>query len=414
MFDPVRRVIAALAVSAVAAAPLGIGSVAMVLGMADAALAKSENGKGGGNGGGNGKGGGNGAGKGGGGKSASASASGRGGKSGPARSGSRKGGKSVAGGAPKRGESYKGGTVRKVVVKKVRTSDGRVKTVRTVYVSKGATAKAPAKATARAATATAPETTVASGKSWKSRLASGALRVHPSELGAWNSAKRSPVAIANMAEKYRETGKATGAGGQIGALVVAYEDYNLAINGDPEAGTLGLSDSLQAAVDAGTITVEMAERILAGDLPTEEEFAGEVAAISDSYELPEGVSLSYEAGSVGCSDGGDGGCDAVMNEAGFADLRDQIAAIEADAAALEDPEILAAIDARVEAEAELKAAQAMVMSATTPGLAAQMLADVEELLHISLQAPEQIIAPAEEDSGLEGGETVPPLGPVGG
>lgn len=167
-------------------------------------------------------------------------------------------------------------------------------------------------------------------------------------------------------------------------------------------------------MDAGTITVDMAKRILAGDRPIEEAFAGEVAAISDSYELPEGVTLSYEAGSVGCSDGGDGGCDAVMNEADFADLRDQIAAIEADAAALEDPEILAAIEAKAAAEAGLEAAQAMVMPAKTPGLAAEMLADVEELLQISLEAPEQIIAPAEEDSGLEGGETVPPLVPVEG
>lgn len=96
------------------------------------------------------------------------------------------------------------------------------------------------------------------GKSWKTRLDSEMLQTHPSELGAWNSAKRNPNAIANLVEKYRETGEANGAGGMIAALVVAYEDYN-----DAAAPAISI---LQAAVDGMELSKDDANAILSGGI----------------------------------------------------------------------------------------------------------------------------------------------------
>ncbi len=408
MTQPLKRGFAALVVAAMAAAPVTVAvGAATVLG-ADAAFAKSDNGKGNGNGGGNG-----------GGKGNAGGNSGKGGgNSASSKSASASGSTGSSSATTKNGR-----TVTRVVEKKVRTKDGRVKTVRTIYVSKGKAAQPAARTkaapqtasvtteTATTETATA-ETTKQKGGGWRSRMAAGQTRVPPQELGMWNSAKRSPQAIANMAEKYRETGKITGAGGAIGALVVAYEDMNAAVNGEE-----GLTSAVQAALDAGEITMEQAEAILSGDLPTAEQLAEQAAALGESYELPEGVTLTYEGGVVGCDDGGSGGCDDVLTGADYADVQAEIAEIEGAAGVLDNEAIADAMEAVEAADTQLADAQALVQPNKTPELAEDMLADVEELLGISLEEPNEVTAPepapTEEaavtgEEGAGEGEVLPP------
>lgn len=136
------------------------------------------------------------------------------------------------------------------------------------------------------------------GQSWKTRLESGMLQTHPSELGMWNSAKRNPNAVANLVEKYRMTGKANGAGGMIAMVVVAYEDYN------EVAGPA--ADALQDAVYAGTISYEDAQAIMDGSLTTGS-IAGAVDDLNLAAALDEAdaplyvVAYDSEAGTVTCT-----------------------------------------------------------------------------------------------------------------
>lgn len=134
------------------------------------------------------------------------------------------------------------------------------------------------------------------GNSWKTRLDDGSLETHPSELGPWNSAKRSPQAVANMVEKYERTGDMSGAGGMIGYLVSSY----WALDGEDGARTTYFS-TLQTAVDDGALSVAAATRLFEGPPLTQEEF--DALLESDDYAgiiVTDGI-VSCDAGAT-CED----------------------------------------------------------------------------------------------------------------
>lgn len=220
------------------------------------------------------------------------------------------------------------------------------------------------------------------GNSWKSRLDDGMLDTHPRELGMWNSARRSPQAIANMVAKYDATREVTGAGGAIGFLVWSHEQL--------EAPTTAYFDALQQAVTDEQIAVGAAERLLDGSL-TDDSFQDALDALGGDVEVVDGV--------VTCAEGAT--CDP-----------DVLAALQEDADALaflasDDGMALAeARDALDAADADRLAAEALVQPNFTPGdpdLQAQMLADVKDLLDIEdIDLPD--FEPPAEEAPEEPGE----------
>lgn len=332
MYKVLRSTVAAASLAALALSATAVTATFMT---ADYAYAKGGNGNGNGNGGGNG--GGNGKGNGGGGKSS-------------------KSGKSDTKSSSRSGKS--GGGLLKLFNKDKST---KTRTTRTRVT------REPSKA---------PKS---NGNSWKTRLDDGMLSTPSYELGAWNSAKRSPRAIANMVEKYRETGKANGAGGMIGQLVAAYEDYNGA-NED-------LETALQDAVNNGTLDQATAQSILDGSLSSESIENALVAADLLGDEM-----VTLDGSTVSCDDSGAGDCAAIS---------DELDALQADVDALDvastDPAISDALDGVAGVEDTLATAQSTIVPKKTPELYETMKADIEDLLDISLTEPGTILPPEELD-----------------
>ncbi|MGI1661587.1 hypothetical protein ACRDNQ_05035 [Palleronia sp. KMU-117] len=206
------------------------------------------------------------------------------------------------------------------------------------------------------------------GNSWKSRLDDGRLDTHPRELGMWNSARRSPQAIANMVAKYDASREVTGAGGAIGFLVWSHQQM-----AEP---TTAYFDGLQQAVTDERITVGAAERLLDGSL-TEDSFQDAVDALGEDVEVVDGV--------VTCAEG------AVCDPEVLAALQEDADAL-AFLASEDGADLAGARDAYAEADADRLAAEALVQPKFTPGdpdLQAQMLADVKDLLDIeAIETPE--------------------------
>ena len=239
------------------------------------------------------------------------------------------------------------------------------------------------------------------GKSWKTRLDGEMLTTHPSELGAWNSAKRNPNAIANLVEKYRETGEANGAGGMIAALVVAYEDRNAAV-------TAAAAD-LQAAIDAGTITREQVEGILDGSLNMAD-LDTDLMTLKDGAgtEIGDYIVVDNPDGSISLACFEDADCDLTAAQmeadriaAGYAALGTVIVPEQV----LEDGTIIPAktvgdISAEVEsADALADAADATIVPNKSPDDATvvdMMIADVLNLLDLAREELELTDAPVEE------------------
>jgi len=365
-----RNGIALLSALALTAAPVALAATAASLGLAEAAHAKPGNGNGGGNGGGNGNRGGN-----------SAAAKDKA----DARQG---GGRDGGGGHPdagQRGVQRGGGGLFEALGLKKRTVVVRA-------APQGETRRAPkpvvtaspvprAKPDIADADAGTGEAELAQGNSWKTRL-DGGLTTHPSELGPWNSARRSPVAIANMAEKYRMTGDASGAGGMIGALVVAYEDY--------ASATTGFQTALDEAIAAELIDEATANRLIDGTLTedailtTVMEFEAETGALFVEDEA---------TGTYSCDDSGGGDCALVGAE--------DLDALNADAAALSLIESDAASDDYSEPALSIEEANAMVQpqKSTDPAVQEAMLADVLGLL--GLEEADLSLYEVPEESGEE-------------
>jgi hypothetical protein len=247
------------------------------------------------------------------------------------------------------------------------------------------TARSAPQASVRPAPRSDEEEEIA-GNGWKARLDDGVLDTHPSELGMWNSARRSPQAIANMVAKYAETGDASGAGGAIGYLVHSHQQA--------AEGSTAWYDALQAAITDGDLTVEEAERLLDGTL-SQDAFDEALAELGDTVIFEEGV--------ISCAE--DAECDP-----------EQLAALQADADTLAFLDSEEAADLRDAQEgydaalADVAAAEALVQpnKSTDEEVREQMLADVKDLLDIEdLLAPE-FVAPEtiEEDTIVEDtGET---------
>ena len=245
---------------------------------------------------------------------------------------------------------------------------------------------------------TAPST--GNSNSWKTRI-DGEITVHPSELGPWNSARRSPQAIANMVAKYEETGEVNGAGGMVGMFVSAYSGYNSALAGDPlaEPPIPSFNDLIQMEIDEGRLDYDAVTAALAsGEFPTEEGLLTRVDDLS-GYDLPEGVVLSYVDGMVSCEDGGSGGCGDVESEDAYADLRAEIESIEGDATLLSNEALSARLEEIEGAESLLGDAQAMVVPHKTPELQEDMLRYIEDLLDVEVDT-------------VDAGDLTPPVEPV--
>jgi hypothetical protein len=247
------------------------------------------------------------------------------------------------------------------------------------------TARSAPQASVRPAPRSDEEEEIA-GNGWKARLDDGMLDTHPSELGMWNSARRSPQAIANMVAKYAETGDASGAGGAIGFLVYAHQQA--------ADGSTAYYDALQAAIDDGDLTVETAERLLDGSL-SQEAFA---AALDEL-----GEDVDFEGGVISCDE------DAICDE-------EELAALQADADALaylaseEAADLRTAQEGYDSALADVEAAEALVQpnKSTDEAVRDQMLADVKDLLDIEdLLAPEFVAPETVEEETIveESGET---------
>jgi hypothetical protein len=214
------------------------------------------------------------------------------------------------------------------------------------------------------------------------------LDTHPRELGMWNSARRSPQAIANMLAKYEETGEVNGAGGAIGFLVWSHQQM--------EEPTTDYFNALQLAVTDEQIAIGAAERLLDGSL-TEESFQDTLDALGDDVDFVDGV--------VTCAE--DATCDP-----------DVLARLQEDADALafiasdEGKALAEARDAYDTADADRQAAEALVQPNFTPddpNIQEQMLADVKDLLDIEdtdlpgFAPPE----PDEPEEPVEGAEESP-------
>jgi hypothetical protein len=221
---------------------------------------------------------------------------------------------------------------------------------------------------------------VADGNSWKTRLDDGVLDTHPRELGMWNSAKRSPQAVANMVAKYETTGDATGAGGMIGALVSAYDTYN--------EDKSDYFDALQASVTAGDLSADTATRIFDGTLT------------QDSFDLDlenfEGDIVLGDDGSITCADGAD------CSDADLARLQEDADAL-AYLSSEDGADVAQAAEDFEQASEDRAIADASVQpnfSTDDPEIQEQMLTDVKDLLDIEETETPEFVAP-------EGDETEP-------
>ncbi|WP_139301252.1 hypothetical protein [Vannielia litorea] len=87
---------------------------------------------------------------------------------------------------------------------------------------------------------------------------------------------------------------------------------------------------LQAGVATGEIAPEVAQVIRAGSFPTMDELEERTAGVGNGW-LPGGATLALVAGKVECRDGGAGGCVKVAEDPALADVREEIAVIEAQA-----------------------------------------------------------------------------------
>lgn len=241
------------------------------------------------------------------------------------------------------------------------------------------TARSAPQASARPAPRSAEDEEIA-GNGWKARLDDGVLDTHPSELGMWNSARRSPQAIANMVAKYAETGTVSGAGGAIGYLVWSHQQA-------ADSAT-GYYDALQGAITNGDLTVETAERLLDGSL-TQESFDAALAEL--------GEDVLFEDGMISCAPGAT--CDDDALKALQADA-DTLAFLASDEAA----DLRMAQDGYEAAREDVEAAEALVQPNKSTGdedVRTQMLADVKDLLDIEEIAAPEFEAPeiVDEDTG---------------
>lgn len=218
---------------------------------------------------------------------------------------------------------------------------------------------------------------------WKSRLDDGVLDTPANVLGFWNSARRSEQAIANMVEKYRETGDASGAGGKIGQLIVAYGGYNEALGGATGEG------GLQEAVDSGLISAADANALLDGSLAFEDVLAAlgaDVTSIEDAAAALSdetlGRTVSVVDGVIVC-EGVD--CEAIAGD------------IESLQMQLDDATALTgSIEDLAEAQALLEAAQGTLPDDP------MAVDEIEQLLQISLdEAPEITEPEPEPEPGTE-------------
>ncbi len=235
------------------------------------------------------------------------------------------------------------------------------------------------------------------GNSWKKRLDDGVLETHPSELGPWNSAKRSPQAVENMVRKYRETGSRTGAGGMIGYFVASYEDLN--------DSSETYFNALQADVTDGNISVGAAERLFAGDL-TKDSFAEDLAFYEDNQDLGVMVSLGDD-GVISCEGDADA-CASIVPQ--LQEDHDALAFLESDGGA--DTAEFGAI--RSDAQATVEEANQSVRPNKSTDLTVQevMLYDVKDLLDVEVK--DDFVfepAPDQPDAGLDGTSEIVELQP---
>jgi hypothetical protein len=231
---------------------------------------------------------------------------------------------------------------------------------------------------ARPAPKSAPEDDLAQyGNSWKSRVEGGMLETHPRELGMWNSARRSPQAIANMVAKYEETGEVNGAGGMIGFFVSSYSTYNEAKG--------SYFDALQAAVDNGDMTAEVAERLFSGDLTRD--------SFEDDLEGFEGDIVLGDDGMVSCADGADCALGDIQRLQADADA---LATIESDP---ELQQLAEDFDAASESRMEADAIVQPNFTPDDPAVQEQMLADVKDLLDVDEYETPTFVDPEPEIEG---------------
>jgi hypothetical protein len=225
------------------------------------------------------------------------------------------------------------------------------------------------------------------GNSWKTRIEGGALSLHSNEYGAWNSARRSPVAIANMAAKVRDGKVSNGAGAMIGTLVVAYEDRNAAQD--------MVEMQMQMLVDGG-VSVENAEAYLAGDLTG----ASIDQAVMDAFGGNPDIVVALDGGSYSCTDAveGSGACGGVD----LSGYNDQLADLDT---MDNDADLQTYLGDYDLADAALDDAQGTVQpkNSTDEADAIAMLGDIEQLLgveedEIMLEAPEPVV---EEEAAPE-------------
>jgi len=370
-----RNGLAFLSALALTTAPVALAATMASVGLTDAAYAKPGNG----NGGGNGNAGGN---------------SNRGGNSAAAKDkaqAQRGGGGRDGGGRPDAGQRGGGGGLLEALGLKKRTvvvraaPQGETRRAPKPVVTASPVPKPKPRIVDAVADTDTGEVETARGKSWKTRL-DGELTTHPSELGAWNSARRSPVAIANMAEKYRMTGDASGAGGMIGALVVAYEDYGNA--------TASFQEALDGAIAAERIDEETANRLIDGSLSEES-----IAATLMEFETRTGELFVYDdaTDTYSCGDAGEGDCSLVSAE--------ELDALNTDAATLSmiasDAALSDAIDAYAGADSSLEDANALVQPnrSTDPAVQEAMLEDVLDLLDLEKQEEVSLYEIPEDDGG---------------
>ncbi|MCO6382438.1 hypothetical protein [Oceanicola sp. 502str15] len=87
---------------------------------------------------------------------------------------------------------------------------------------------------------------------------------------------------------------------------------------------------LRLAVEEGALAPEVAQVIRAGRFPTMEDLEARTAGLGNGW-LPGGATLALESGKVACDDGGAGGCERLADDPSLADMREEIAVIEAQA-----------------------------------------------------------------------------------
>lgn len=216
------------------------------------------------------------------------------------------------------------------------------------------------------------------GQSWKTRL-DGDLTTPSDELGYWNSARRNPRAVANMAAKVREGTISGGAGFAIGSLVVAYEDYNDTV----ETFQIELDDAIAAAlIDEAT-----ANRLISGDLRQDA-----INTTIISLEDQSGAVIAFDdaTGNYSCDDSAGGDCSLLEADA-LENLASDTAIVDALKNDPDYAELADAIDAFGEAGEDLAVANDTVqpMKSVDPLVQETMLGEVLDLLDLEAEEPEE-------------------------